>query len=365
LHTLSQSNRTLIHATSANQLVADITRVMVDSASYDAVWLALTDGARFDLFAALGPCDSFGSNIERLWREEAEFRARVGDVVSNNAAHQRLLKERDLEYLCDELCRGCAVNSLMLPVASGESMLGVLGVYSLDMHAFSLDELSLLQELAGDIAFGITSLRTREERDRARGALDKVLFQTIEAIGLTVEKRDPYTAGHQQRVAELATAIGRAMGLAEQRLTGLRLGAVIHDIGKVYVPSEILNRPGKLSENEFGMIKSHPEVGYDIIKGVDFPWPVAQMICQHHERLDGSGYPAGLKGDEIILESRILAVADVMEAITSHRPYRPALGKGHGLEVVMAGRGTLFDAAVVNTCVALFESGGFEWEVAG
>lgn len=363
LRTLSQTNRTLIHATSVPGLVADISRVMVESASYVSVWLALTDGEGFEVLSALGPCDTFADNIGMRWREEADFRARIQDVVTNNAAHQRLLTGHDLDLLCAELCKTGSINTLMLPVSSGERVLGVMGVYSLDRDAFALDELELLQELAGDTAYGIISLRTLDERNYARGALDTVLFQTIEAIGLTVEKRDPYTAGHQERVAQLAVAIGRLMGLDEERLTGLHLGAVIHDIGKISVPSEILNSPGKLSKFEFGLIRSHPQVGYDIIKGVDFPWPVSQMIYQHHERLDGSGYPNGLKGDEIILEAKILAVADVVEAISSHRPYRPALGIEVGIREIKAGRGTLFEPAVVDSCLALFEHGGFEWRV--
>ncbi|MET0101804.1 MAG: HD domain-containing phosphohydrolase [Sedimenticola sp.] len=195
----------------------------------------------------------------------------------------------------------------------------------------------------------------------AREQLHDNLLQTIQALGNLLDKRDPYTAGHQQRVSELAVAIAREMGLDKEVLEGIRMGGAIHDIGKIHIPAEILNRPGKLSEHELEMVKSHPEVGYEIIKAVDLPWPVADMIQQHHERLDGSGYPRGLKGDEIILEARIMAVADVVEAIASHRPYRPALGMEVALEEIRNNSGTLYDSEVVDICLRLFSTKVFTW----
>jgi putative two-component system response regulator len=185
--------------------------------------------------------------------------------------------------------------------------------------------------------------------------LKEALLGTIGAITRTVEKRDPYTAGHQDRVARIAVAIAREMGLDEERIEGLRIGAQIHDIGKICVPGEILHRPGKLTAAEFALIKAHPETGYDIVKDVDFPWPVGRMLLEHHERLDGSGYPAGLRGDEILLEARIIAVADVVEAMTSHRPYRPALGLDLALAEITLKRGTHFDAQVVDACLRVVE----------
>ena len=158
------------------------------------------------------------------------------------------------------------------------------------------------------------------------------------------------------RVSVIATAIAQKMGLDQHRIDGLKLAAEIHDLGKIYIPGEILNRPGRLRDEEFQLIKTHSQIGYEIIQDVDFPWPVATIIVQHHERLDGSGYPGGLKGDEILLESRIIAVADVLEAITSHRPYRPALGLEKGLDIIKQGRGRTFDADVVDACVELVES---------
>lgn len=181
------------------------------------------------------------------------------------------------------------------------------------------------------------------------------MVQTVQALCATVERRDPYVVGHQQRVSDLAVAIGRRLGLDEQRLEGLRLAAIVHDIGKINVPSEILNKPGRLSEAEFAIVKGHAEAGYEILKDIDFPWPIARMVREHHEAIDGSGYPLGLSGGDLLLESRILAVADVLEAVTSHRPYRPALGLEKGLAVLREMRGSKLDPQAVDACLDLVE----------
>ena len=204
--------------------------------------------------------------------------------------------------------------------------------------------------------------RFEVERRTHAARLEQALVETIRAISMTVEKRDPYTSGHQHRVAELAVDIGREMGLEKARVDGLRLGAMIHDIGKIAVPAEILNRPGRLSPIEMELIKAHAEIGYDIVKDVEFPWPVAAMVRQHHERLDGSGYPQGLKGEEIVLEARIIAVADVVEAISAHRPYRPAMGVEKALDEIRRGRGVLYDARAVDACLSLFDSGVYSFD---
>jgi PAS domain S-box-containing protein len=184
--------------------------------------------------------------------------------------------------------------------------------------------------------------------------LRKAMGGTIEAIVHVVETKDPYTAGHQNRVADLARAIGTEMHLPADTVEGIRMAGVIHDIGKISVPAEILSKPGKLSQKEFELIKDHPQTGYEVLKDVEFPWPIARIILQHHERLDGSGYPQGLKGEDMLLEARIIAVADVIEAIASHRPYRPARGIEAALAEIEQNKGVLYDASVVDACVKLF-----------
>lgn len=197
------------------------------------------------------------------------------------------------------------------------------------------------------------------ERQIVAEQQQKFLLQTIGAIAATVEARDPYTAGHEQRVAQLASAIAQDMGLSEEVVQGITLAASIHDLGKLLVPAEILNKPSKLAPLEYELIKIHPQGGFNIVKDIQFPQPIAQMVLQHHERLDGSGYPQGLKDNEIIQGARVLAVADVVEAMSSHRPYRPSLGADAALSEIIEHRGILYDPDVVDHCVALFRKGQF------
>ncbi len=200
----------------------------------------------------------------------------------------------------------------------------------------------------------------REKIQQSLRQLGKAMNSTIQAMAKMVEMRDPYTSGHQVRVARLACAIAKELSLPEEKIKGLYMASVIHDIGKIAVPAAILSRPGHQSESEINIIKDHPQVGYDILKNIEFPWPVAQMVVQHHERMDGSGYPRGLSGEEIMLEARILGVADVVESISSHRPYRPALGMDKALEEILKNKGVLYDSAVVDACVRLYVQKGFE-----
>jgi HD-GYP domain-containing protein (c-di-GMP phosphodiesterase class II) len=189
--------------------------------------------------------------------------------------------------------------------------------------------------------------------------LQKSLLQTVEVIASIVELRDPYTAGHQARVAELARMIALQMGLSTEEIQVIHLAGLMHDLGKISIPAEMLSKPAKLNEIEYSLIKMHPQAAYDILKRVDFSWPIAQMVLQHHERMDGTGYPQGLKGEQILLGARILAVADVVEAMSSHRPYRPGLGVDVALDEIIRLRGKHFDPQAVDACVALFREQGY------
>ena len=207
----------------------------------------------------------------------------------------------------------------------------------------------------------VTSRVRSEEKEREYTArLENAVLGTVGAVSYMMDLRDPYTAGHERRVGELSARIAAEMGLSENFQRGLRVAGGVHDVGKITVPAEILNKPGKLSAIEFEIIKSHAEQGYEVLKNVDFPWPVAEVARQHHERIDGSGYPRGLKGEEIILEARILAVADVVEAMSTHRPYRPALGVDAALAEIERGRGTAFDPVVAEACLRLFRETGYQ-----
>jgi PAS domain S-box-containing protein/putative nucleotidyltransferase with HDIG domain len=200
------------------------------------------------------------------------------------------------------------------------------------------------------------------ELEKSVKKLEKTMEATIQAISYTMETRDPYTTGHQKRVTQLACAIAKEMGLAAWQIDGIRVAGLLHDIGKIAVPTEILSKPGKLSDIEFSMIKAHPKVGFDILKNVEFEWPIARVVVQHHERLDGSGYPYGIRGKDILQEARVLAVADVVEAMSSHRPYRAALGIEKALAEVARGEGTLYDPDVARACAKVFNERGFKFE---
>ena len=204
--------------------------------------------------------------------------------------------------------------------------------------------------------------RVKQALNRSHERLRKNMGAIIQAMSTTIEKRDPYTAGHQRRVAKLCRAIATRLDFSWERIQGLRMTAAIHDLGKINIPSAILNKPGPISEHELAIIQMHPRTAYEILKDIQFPWPLAETIYQHHERLDGSGYPRHLKGDQILLEARILAVADVVESIASFRPYRPQLGSEAALAEIQTQKGILYDASVVEICTALINQQGFDFE---
>jgi putative nucleotidyltransferase with HDIG domain len=220
---------------------------------------------------------------------------------------------------------------------------------------------SILRDKNAKPAFLLGETRDITERKMAEEKLKETLENlrtsiktTIQVLSTASEARDPYTAGHQKRVADLARVIATEIGLAQEKIEGIRMAGIIHDIGKLSIPAEILSKPTKLTEIEFSLIKEHAQSGYDMLKNVESPWPLAQIVYQHHERMNGSGYPRNLKGDEILMEARIMAVADVVEAMASHRPYRPTLGIEAALEEIEKNKGILYDDTVADACLKLF-----------
>lgn len=230
-------------------------------------------------------------------------------------------------------------------------MIGLKGGKGRDEHPTEEELRQLRQRVAEPKQVATERKWAEGELKQSFEKLRRSLKGTIHALVLAVEMKDPYTAGHQRWVAELACVIAKDMRLSGEKIEGIRMAGLVHDIGKLSVPAEILNKPSQLTGTEFDLLKAHPQVAYDILKAIDFPWPVAQIVLQHHERMDGSGYPQGLKGDDILLEARILTVADVVEAMSSHRPYRPALGIDKAMEEIRKNKGKLYDQDVVAACL--------------
>ncbi len=253
-------------------------------------------------------------------------------------------------------------SSMATPLMRGDHAIGALTVYSNQVNAFLDDEVRLFEDLAKELVVGFDARRhMRAYEIEAKNYLEEklrykgVLEQTIAALATTIAKRDTYTAEHQKRVADLSVDVALKLGWDLNRCESVYLAGVVHDIGKINVPSEILNKPGKLLAIEFELVKLHPQTGYEILKGIDFPWKLAEITRQHHERLDGSGYPDGLTGENIMLEAQVIAAADVFEAMSSHRPYRPALGRDVAIAELRRLRGTHLDADVVDAAIEVFQ----------
>jgi len=254
-------------------------------------------------------------------------------------------------------------SSLCVPMRFEGKVIGVIQVQSKKLDAYTQENVDLLAALANVVAIAIENARLFARIGEDSRGIQAALNGTIKSVSMITEIRDPYTAGHQRRVTELAQAIALEMELPKDQVAGIRVAGLMHDIGKMSIPAEILSKPSRLSDSEFNLIKAHPSIAHDILKTIDFPWSIAEIVLQHHERMDGSGYPQGLKREEILIEARILAVADVIEAMASHRPYRPELGFGAALEEIEKNKGTLYDPDVVDACLQLFAQERFEFGI--
>lgn len=366
LKTLSSCNRELVHGGEETQLLQSMCRVIVEIGGYRMAWAGyVQQDAEKSIrsMAQAGFEEGYLDTVGFTWADNALGQRPAGRAVRSGST--QISQDMQLDpglspWHAEAVKRGYA-STIALPLADGGKVFGVLVIYAAEPNAFNQEEVALLKEMADDLAYGIGTLRLRQEQQRNAEKLRKGLEDTVLAISAMVEMRDPYTAGHEQRVAELAAAIATEMGLPADRVYGIHLAGSIHDLGKIQVPAEILSKPGRLNEVEYRLVKQHPQIGYEILKNIEFPCPVAQMVLQHHERLDGSGYPQGLKGGEILPEARILSVADVVEAMASHRPYRPGIGLPAALEEIGRNRGVLYDPDAVDACLRLFREKNYEF----
>lgn len=375
LQAISACNMAMIHATSEMELVQTVCEKIVDVGGYCMTWVGYVAN---DEMRSIYPVAHAGHEAGYL----KNIKIQVNHPILGNGPFGRAVKtrktaitksiEKDENFAPwrDNAMKIGGRSLIAFPLFIGdEEPFGVLGIGSNQEDVFDDEEVSVLTEMASDLTYGIMSLRARTERDKNAKQLEcnlnkmnKLLNQTVASLSNIVEMRDPYTAGHQRKVAELSTAIAKELGVSDEEAEGINIAATIHDIGKVKIPSEILNKPGKLTYLEFEIIKVHSQAGYEIVKDTNYPWPIADYILQHHEKIDGSGYPQGLKGEDIILGARIITVADVVEAMAYHRPYRPALGLDKAIEEITQNRGIKYDPEVVDACLKVFAKEGFTFE---
>ncbi len=367
LRIVSESNAARLGAKSEKELLTDYCKIVVEAGGYRMAWVGSAgDGPDKPVVALAhwGLDDGYLDVAEITW----------ADTPRGNGPVGRALRDGKVQFVDDiatdpimapwretALRRGYR-SCIAVPFRSVDFPMACLIAYGGIRGAWSTDERKLLQETAADLAFGINALRTGAAKLAFQESLRVSLEQTIMVLSGTIAERDSYTAGHQRRVAAICVGIAEEMGMAPDRVHGLHLAAMVHDLGKIGIPAEILSKPGRLSATEFSLIKEHAQIAFDILKDVAFPWPIAKTILQHHERIDGSGYPQGLKGDEILLEAKVLAVADVIEAMASHRPYRPTMGLDAALDEITTSRGVKFDPGVVDAAVRLFREMGFQLE---
>lgn len=350
---LRNANKVIISALDESSLFEQICKLVVDH-GYRMSWIGRLESDEAKTIKPLisaGFEDHYLETIKVSWSDNALGKGPTGTAAreGRTVVNQNFLTNPVMQSWREAAEKNHFQSSIALPLKnSSGSVFAVLSIYGAEPNAFDADEAEKLEELAQMLSFGYEAILEREKRF-------DVMEKSVAALAATVESRDPYTAGHQTRVAKFALAIAQDMGLDSELCRGIKLAALIHDIGKMQIPSEILTKPTKLSKIEMEMIKIHPEVGYGILKDIPFQWPVAEMILQHHERFDGSGYPKGLRGEEILIGARIISVADVVEAISSHRPYRPALGLDVALQEIETQRGTLYDPNVVDSCLRLLK----------
>lgn len=342
-----------------SSFVERVCRVVVELAGYRLACVAF-DGpepAGFSPVAHAGARDAF-AELAGSSMEIAPGRALA--LLAMQEGGPYLVEDAAADPRWQESAAALGYRSALgLPLGSAEAVIGAVCIFAGERNAFDAEEIHLLLQLADELALGVTSLRSRAEIERGTARLRVSMESTIAALAATLELRDAYTAGHQRHVAQLSAALARELGCQEVQVHGIELAATVHDLGKIQVPAEILAKPAKLSKLEYELVKTHAQAGYELLKDIDFPWPIAELVWQHHERMDGSGYPRGLRGEQILLGARIIAVADTVEAMVSHRPYRASLGMEMTMAEMRRGRGTSYDAEVVDACLRLFEEKSF------
>lgn len=361
----------LSRADTKEALISGVCKSIVDQKPYELAWVGFAEDdetKKVSVFASEGSAREYATGLQVSWSADSPYgngpagtciRSGVPSIFRNIETDSSFApwRERAIQFGLKSV--------VACPFYDGQkSPIGALLIYASIPDAFGAMELQLFESLAKEIGAGLRSLEKQErldkevqDREEAQQRLADALRATIEAVSKTMEWRDPYTAGHQRRVALIAAEIAKKLSWPQEKIEGLYLAAMVHDIGKMAVPSDILTKPTHLTNLEMQLVKEHVETGYQILKDIPFPWPIAEMVRQHHERLDGSGYPRKLTSEAILDEAKILAVADTIEAMASHRPYRPGLGLDLALNEIRAEAGIQLDKAMVDAAIALRDDG--------
>jgi PAS domain S-box-containing protein/putative nucleotidyltransferase with HDIG domain len=355
LLTLSAGTRILVHAVDEADLLQQMCQSAVDVGGYALSWYGrkVHDVAHSvdPIGCSLQHAD-YVAAITTTWADEPLGRGPTGTAIRTGATQSmaRADESRDFAPWREVAAARGFRSAISVPVVVDGEVDGALMVYALEEDAFDARSIATFEDLAHEIGYGLHRLRDAKR-------LEQAFVSAIDLLAAAVESRDAYTAGHQAAVADLAAAVARELGLDEDTITGITYGARVHDLGKIAVPIEILTHPGKLDDEQMTLVREHTNVGWEIASRFHWPWPVADMVRQHHERLDGSGYPLGLRGDEICLEARIIAVADVYEAVAADRPYRSSMGAEKSWALIESGRGSHFDPEVVDALERVLAEG--------
>ena len=372
LSAFSSAALALGRAQSAEGLLQSICEAITRESTYALAWVGIAEDGpdkRVRFAGVAGSAVGYLDGLQVSWSEDDPMgRGPTGICIRTGKVY--IVEDSEVSEIFTpwrERARQFGVRSTAaIPFFFDEGRRGALMVYSASPNAFEPEAIDVFENLARELVYGLQMLEQkkllqaeRRSLEKTKGQLSDALSAMVAPIVTAMEMRDPYTTGHQSRVAEIACTIGREMGWSEERLQGLRVAALVHDIGKISIPSEILTKPGKLNAAEREMIKGHSETGYTILKDIPFAWPVAEIVRQHHEKLDGSGYPLGLTADAILPEAKVLAVADIVEAMASYRPYRQGIQLDVALEQIEREAGSLLDPEIVGVCLALFREKHF------
>ena len=347
-----------------SEFFLNVCREIVKIDNYRFAWIGLVKKNKARNITEIEPVANHGSHIftdDLLNSLLKEINSKDKTFLSTIAAEKYEVKRFNKSESPgagtkeDLMLKNNFLSSILIPLKHNGSILGLINIFSGHKNSFREQENKILLEIANNLSNDIRGLKLEIQLKDTMKQLQRALYETIDAITLMSEIKDPYTSGHQKRVAIISSTIAAELGLSKDMIDGIYVAGLLHDVGKISVPNDILAKPGKLNEGEFLIIKNHPIVSYNILEHIEFPWPIASIVNQHHERMDGSGYPYGIQGEEMSVGSKILSVADVVEAMTAHRPYRPALGLKKALSEIGDNKGILYDREITEACIKIFK----------